>query len=599
MNMEQLNKEYAQRISNKKKNLQKLKKRIFGVSMARTLLFISICLSFYYLWQNKSLLSTTISLEALLFILFIKAHNKLFKQKKETELLIQINQRELEAINGDLKNFDKGDEFIDHTHFYSFDLDVFGENSLFQLINRTSTKIGKIKLANWLNNHLIKSEQILKRQESIKEITPLLQLRQSFQLIGLSNEEQLTELDLLQWIQPSKLKKERLLKITPYLVATINMLLLIFAILQITPISIGVIFFVFSIVLNTILVRQIKAKLEDNTKGLLTLSTYTSLFMLLEEHKFESELNKELIKSCYQKEKRPSRQLNKIINLSDNIKQRNNLFIALLFNGLFLWEFHLSLKIEQWKKEHITSLPKWIESLSQFDALISLANFAYNHPTYTYPNIVTEEYTLCGQDLGHPLMLKKECVTNPISMNSKGTFLIITGANMAGKSTYLRTIGLNYLLACIGTTVYAKKFNISPSQLITSLRTSDSLMENESYFFAELKRLKVIIDLLNKGNNLFIILDEILKGTNSIDKLKGSTALIEQLIHKETNGLIATHDIQLTELEHRYPKKITNFCFESTINNGEINFDYQLKQGVVKNMNAYFLMRKMGILNKR
>ena len=145
----------------------------------------------------------------------------------------------------------------------------------------------------------------------------------------------------------------------------------------------------------------------------------------------------------------------------------------------------------------------------------------------------------------------------------------------------------------------SKKFNISPSQLITSLRTSDSLMENESYFFAELKRLKVIIDLLNKGNNLFIILDEILKGTNSIDKLKGSTALIEQLIHKETNGLIATHDIQLTELEHRYPKKITNFCFESTINNGEINFDYQLKQGVVKNMNAYFLMRKMGILNKR
>ena len=166
---------------------------------------------------------------------------------------------------------------------------------------------------------------------------------------------------------------------------------------------------------------------------------------------------------------------------------------------------------------------------------------------------------------------------------------------MAGKSTYLRTVGVNYLLACIGAPVCAERMEITPVRLVTSLRTSDSLNDNESYFFAELKRLKMIIDMLQHGEKLFVVLDEILKGTNSIDKQKGSAALVTQFMSLRTNGIIATHDLALGALSELFPDKIRNFCFEADITNGELTFSYKLRQGTAQNMNACFLMKKMGI----
>ena len=192
-------------------------------------------------------------------------------------------------------------------------------------------------------------------------------------------------------------------------------------------------------------------------------------------------------------------------------------------------------------------------------------------------------------------MDRNKCVRNGISIEKRPFFIIITGANMAGKSTYLRTVGINYLLACIGAPVWAKQMEIFPARLITSLRTSDSLTDNESYFFAELKRLKLIIDKLQAGEDLFIILDEILKGTNSVDKQKGSFALIKQFMSMNANGIIATHDLLLSSLANSFPKNIRNYCFEADITNNELTFSYKMRDGVAQNMNACFLMKKMGI----
>ena len=211
------------------------------------------------------------------------------------------------------------------------------------------------------------------------------------------------------------------------------------------------------------------------------------------------------------------------------------------------------------------------------DAYCSLATFAYNHPEYIYPQITSTPFSMEAEALGHPLMNRDKCVCNDIDIAKRPFFIIITGANMAGKSTYLRTVGINYLLACIGAPVWAKRMKLYPSRLITSLRTSDSLTDNESYFFAELKRLKLIIDKLNAGEELFIILDEILKGTNSTDKQKGSFALIKQFMALQANGIIATHDLMLGTLINLFPEDIRNYCFEAEITNNELTFSYQMK----------------------
>jgi len=306
----------------------------------------------------------------------------------------------------------------------------------------------------------------------------------------------------------------------------------------------------------------------------------------------------------------------------NELDQRNNMFMYVILNGLFFWELRQIMRIEAWKEQYAGELPQWLDALGQMDALNSLATFAYNHPAYAYPTLLDKadmaaakagissdarkagaantgsnaRFILRAKALGHPLMHRDRCVRNDIDMEKRPFSSFITGANMAGKSTYLRTIGVNYLLACTGMPVCAEEMEVYPARLITSLRTSDSLTDNESYFFAELKRLKLIIDKLQAGEELFIILDEILKGTNSMDKQKGSFALIKQFMALEADGIIvATHDLLLGTLIDLFPENIRNFRFEADITDNELTFSYRLRPGVAQNMNACFLMKKMGI----
>jgi len=273
-----------------------------------------------------------------------------------------------------------------------------------------------------------------------------------------------------------------------------------------------------------------------------------------------------------------------------------NIIAAVVLNGLFLFNLHLLAAVEKWKARYGNDIPRWFAIMGEFDALSSLANFACNNPQYIYPEEAKDDYLMDAADLGHPLIPISECVTNSITISGWNQFCIITGANMSGKSTFLRTVGTNYILAMIGAPVFASKFRFFPIRLHSSIRTSDSLSRKESFFYAELKRLKGIISELESGQRTFILLDEILKGTNSKDKQAGSIALLEQLIKYESVGLIATHDLILGDLIKSYPKNISNLCFEIQIVNDEMSIDYKLQDGVCQNLNATFLMKKMGIL---
>ena len=294
--------------------------------------------------------------------------------------------------------------------------------------------------------------------------------------------------------------------------------------------------------------------------------------------------------------KSPADALNALTKELDRLDLRNNQILYVILEGSMFFQLRQMIRIEAWKDRYGKCLSGWLETVGEIDALCSLGTFAYNHPDYLFSEITDTPFCYDAEELGHPLMPKEQCVKNNALIPSRPYFLIITGANMAGKSTYLRIIGVNYLLACIGAPSCCKRMKIHPAQLITSLRTSDSLSDNESYFFAELKRLKRIIDMLNNGEELFIILDEILKGTNSTDKQKGSFSLIRQFMTLKANGIIATHDLLLGELVKYFPYQIRNYCFEADIKNNELYFSYKIREGIAQNMNACFLMKKMGIV---
>ena len=270
--------------------------------------------------------------------------------------------------------------------------------------------------------------------------------------------------------------------------------------------------------------------------------------------------------------------------LSRHIGALNQRFsaIGVLMNILFMRDTRRAIALEVWKHDYGKEMIQWLDALAEWDAYYSLGQFAFNHPDYSYPTIADSYFKMEGEALGHPLLSREICVKNDINIPQSPSFLIITGANMAGKSTYLRTIGCNFLLACVGLPACAKRLTIYPARLVTSLRTSDSLASNESYFFAELKRIKMIIDRISKGEELFIILDEILKGINSIDKQKGSIDLLKRFVAEGTCGIIATHDLILGTLENEFPDKVKNYCFEADIVNDKLSFTYKLREGVAK-----------------
>ena len=287
------------------------------------------------------------------------------------------------------------------------------------------------------------------------------------------------------------------------------------------------------------------------------------------------------------------RGLKKILQAYDS---RLNMFVGIILNGLILWDFQCILRLEKWKIETAGKLPVWLEIIGTVDGLISLSNHACNNPGYVFPEISGGEPVIDAVNLGHPLIDEKIRVCNDFVIGHNGLICIVTGANMAGKSTYLRTIAINLILGMAGTSVCAVRFRFKPCVLFTSMRTTDSLSSNESYFYAELKRLKILKERLDSGVELFFILDEILKGTNSTDKSTGSKLFLGKLAERNGTGLIATHDISLGDMEKEFPGKIFNKCFEVEIEGENILFDYKLRDGITKHMNAGILMKQMGII---
>lgn len=589
---------YTERLSLTKGQLQQVKKQIFRISMLRLALFVAGVAGIYFFLSQTPLLIICICLTFLPLFILVKIHNRFFIRKEWLETQARIIQEELQALSGDYSSFEDGKEYVNPEHPYSFDLDIFGRRSLFQSINRTCTFFGKDRLAKWLQNHLHEKVSIEKRQEMVREISEHTLFREQFRVAGLVHHGQSSDAEKIQaWSQsPAQYLHAGWVKAFIWGVPVINSLLLITSLIGWTSFScLGLSFGIF-LVLSFGIIKRATYIQETYGKKLKSLNGYARLIALAKAEDWKSAGMLELMERFNLNGQSPVQALQQLSKELDRLDLRNNQFLYVLLEGSIFFQLQEIVRIERWKVRYGQYISEWLETVGELDALCSLGTFAYNHPQYTYPELTEKPFCFLATQMGHPLMPVSQCVKNDATIPSRPFFLIITGANMAGKSTYLRTIGVNYLLACVGAPVCCEKLKLHPNQLITSLRTSDSLSDNESYFFAELKRLKRIIDLLNQGQQLFIILDEILKGTNSMDKQKGSFDLIRQFMQLKANGIIATHDLLLGSLIKQFPEEIRNYCFEADIKDNELTFSYKLREGVAQNMNACFLMKKMGII---
>jgi len=607
---------YNNRIKQFKEKLKKLKTKNRTVSFIRLSIFIiTVALSFYLKKYGINFVAINLGVFIIPFLLLIKVNANLLVKIKHIEELIRINFNEIEGLKGNNSVFQSGKEYINSEHPYTFDLDIFGKNSIYQLINRTTTKGGAVRLSDWLKNPLLQKEKIVKRQESVKELSSELDWRQNFNATGnnvleieddskantswfqqnrkhYSNDAFFNK-EILEWAkEPFKFLNYKILPYVLIILPSISVLLFVLLILGKIPIM-G--FIVYGFLLLFIVGNYVKyINLVHNrvAKKVKILDKYEKLLTLIENKDFKTDNFKDLKLKL---DNNASGKIKKLKTLLRALDNRLNILFAFIANAYLLWDMQVVYRLEKWRKQNADNMEVWFDVIYEFDTISSLANFSYNNKSYCIPKISNSEFLLNYKEAGHPLINKKNLVTNNYAIENYSSFDILTGANMAGKSTFLRTVGVNLILAMAGSVVCAKSFEFTPINLHTSIRASDSIQESESYFFAELKRLKSIIDRLNNNERLFIIIDEMLRGTNSKDKHHGSEALTAQLVKLKASGLIATHDIALGKLKETFPNNIRNFRFEVEIKDNELDFDYKIKTGVSQNLNATFLMKKMGI----
>ena len=588
---------YQERINQFAGNLMALERKSKKISLTRLAVFVISIVCVYYFAQNDGAVGIAVSVLTgiILFLVLVRIHSVTLEEKKLQEALLAVNSNEKSAFRGYYGGFYDGAAYNSPDHPYCHDIDLFGPGSLYQFLNRTASYSGREALARMLKEPYLEKEEIIKMQDAVKEMAPMLEWRHLFQAIGIAYKEGPGDRQKIEdWSLSKPLFGNRIFQalvvVVPLLTASMIALL-----------STGIINVQAFLVYLTIpwgisgsYARRVNNRHNKVSRTTEMLQKYAALLQEIEQLDSSSEKIKDLQQKLGNGRVTAGRSIKSLSSILTALDNRLNFMSWALLNGLVLWDILQMIRLERWQKKHKAKVKHWFDVVAECDVINGFANYLFNHPGTVFPEIGSGEFEIMARDAGHPLIQSDRRINNDIKIK-QGEFLIVTGANMAGKSTYLRTIAVNLILAMCGAPVCASRFRFVPVQVFTSIRTNDSLKENESYFYAELKRLKVIIDRLRDGENLFIILDEILKGTNSRDKHAGSEALLKQLISFHATGVVATHDVLLGKLSETFPDNIRNHCFEVDIEGDRLQFDYRLRDGVSRNLNATLLMREMGI----
>jgi hypothetical protein len=583
---------YKTQLEKHQTEVSAIKKQLLLYSMLRLTIFLVAGIAIYVVLPNWKI---AIAIGVLGLALFIFLLSKYTTKKERRELhksLVHINTEELKIASGDFHHRNTGEQFQDPIHFYSLDIDLFGKGSFFQYINRANSSEGELQLAHALKANNV--SHIEDRQEAIKELSNKTEWTQLYAGTASLIKTETPASTIIKWLKTHQTFIPKFMTWAIWLFALVSVTLLALAIIETISISFFGYWIFVGLVITGIYLKNINtlALNADKTKD--TFRQYASLLLQIENETFTSQLLQEKQAKIQSEGKKASAIFSEFSKHLDALDNRNNLFGAILGNGYLLLDIKNAYKVEQWISTYATKVEDWFEVVSFFDAYNSLGNYAFNHQEQNYPKISVENDIINAKDLGHPLLDKTKRVNSDVTIRNK-EFFIVTGANMAGKSTFLRTISLHIVMSNIGLPVCVSSSTYSPVKLITSMRTSDSLTDDSSYFFSELTRLKFIVDAIDK-EPYFIILDEILKGTNSTDKAIGSRKFVEKLVAGNATGIIATHDLSLCEISEEL-NEVKNYYFDAEIVNDELYFDYKFKKGICQNMNASFLLKKMEIVD--
>ena len=583
---------YTEKITSFSAQVSRLQNQLIRSSMLRLGVFIALVFGVYFFFGNTKAIGVVLLFGTALFLFLITRHQDI-KYKRDLLLqLIAINKKELKILNRDFHEFETGSQYQDPTHSYSHDIDLFGVGSFFQYANRTTLQSGTDTFASLLTSNDI--TDIEQKQEAVKELASLPDWRQQFAAVACLVQTKTKTKTVTSWLKTYE-------AFVPKQIPLLSTLFSVISGVCVVSYFYGLIsgymlfgWFLIGLIISGVFIKKVNKLATHTTQIYSTFQQYYKLIIQIETQDFKAALLQDQKKKIEGSGQKASAVLQKFSRYLSSLDQRNNILIGVLTNGFMLRDIRVSHHIEKWIMAHKKEVSTWFEVLHFFDGYNTLGAYAFNHPSQTYPSITDGASVLNMQGAAHPLLDPQRAVSNTMQIDA-GQFFIITGANMAGKSTFLRTVALQIVMANMGLPTPAAQSQYSPIKLITSMRTTDNLTQDASYFFSELQRLKYIVQAIEK-DTYFIILDEILKGTNSQDKASGSKKFIEKLVQSKATGIIATHDLSLCETANTY-SEVENYYFDASIENDELYFDYTFKKGICQNMNASFLLKKMGIVN--
>jgi len=595
---------YQHNINLSIEQIKYFKNKVNVFSLLRLVVFGALLVLIYWAVKldNFTLFAIGAIVIAVVFNWLVARQGWFEKQREYFENFKAVNQNELDSISSYANIYHNGNEFSHDKHYYTSDLDIFGPASLYQLINRAATTAGRLQLAGWLQVPAIKAT-ILSRQQAVQEIGNKNEwkLKAQAQLLFAHKQNENELQQLFKYLhKPLNMPGEAWLSKYVLVIHWVMLASIITSFFypqaQLIAIGLGLVNFIITGVTNkhTNQTDLIAGKIGH------TLKNYSDVFDSIEKEEWGTEYNSQLANSIKRTGGKSiaviTRQLSNFINSLNN---RNNIVVGFLLNVIMLWNVRYVLAIENWKRANNESIEDAFDVVAQYEALMSLASLHINYSQWCMPQIAEGEgYTLIAQNLSHPLIKEGIRVDNSYELNNTRKIDIITGSNMAGKSTFLRTLGINTVLALAGAPVCAKNMQVSVVQLFSYMRIKDSLNESTSTFKAELDRLQMLLEAVKVQPNILFLIDEMLRGTNSVDKYLGSKAVIEKLISQQGVGLVATHDLQLAQLEGEYPDYVRNFYFDIQVQDGEMLFDYKLKPGECKTFNASLLLERIGIYSK-
>ena len=583
--------EYASRIAARRQRVayyEQIHIRLGNVRLALALLFVVMAWSAFH---SHDFSPWWLAAPLAAFVGIASYHTRVLRARELAQRAVSFYERGVARIEDRWAGTgEKGDRFNDPHHVYAADLDLFGEASLFELLSTARTRMGEDTLAKWLLAPAPIAD-IRERHAALAELRGQLDLREDLAVLGADVRVGVNPNALASWAESANQMKALWIgKLAPWLAAAAIAAAAVWAVWNIaTP-------FVMIVVIEAILTWRLRHALDDVLHGIehafRDLDLLSGVLARVERHTFEAPRLQALHRQLSSSSAPASQAIARLRTLVDLINSRHNVMVRIL-DAPLMYSIQLAFAAERWRGAYGKSLRSWIEVIGEIEALLSLASYSFEHHTDPFPEFTEGAALLECQKLGHPLLPEKTCVRNDVSISDPTRVLLVSGSNMSGKSTLLRAVGINVVLAMAGAPVRAQSLRLTPLQVGASIRVNDSLREGSSRFYAEIKRLRQIIERAGGNPPLIFLLDELLQGTNSHDRRIGAEGIVRALVNRRAIGLVSTHDLALTDIAGG--ASLRNVHFQDELENGKMSFDYTLREGVVTKSNGLALMRSIGL----